>query len=149
MAEVSIVVNDVKTGKTYVKKGEHEAFLHKKIGETVDGVDFGLNGYQFQITGGSDKAGFPMRFDVEGSGRKRPLVTSGPGVTISRKGMKMRKTVAGNTIGDSVAQVNLKTTSYGKETLAKLFGKEEAPVEATKTEAATPSEEKATQEDKN
>ena len=42
-----------------------------------------------------------------------------------------------------------KTTSYGKETLAKLFGKEEAPVEATKTEAATPSEEKATQEDKN
>src|SRR3989344_5606957 len=136
MAELKIVVNDIKAGKSYAKTIEDGSELvGKKIGNKISGDLIGVNGYEFEVTGGSDKSGFPMRKDIEGTFRKRPLVTSGIGMAVTkRKGMKSRRTVTGNTIGNDTAQVNLKALSYGKETLAKLFGKEEAPAEEKKHE---------------
>ena len=100
MVEYKIVLADPKTGKCYqreVKEAEAEVFLGKKIGEKVKGDSFGLGGYEFEITGGSDSSGFPMRKDLDGVGRKRILIVKGVGVKRKRKGQRQRKTVRGKT----------------------------------------------------
>ena len=64
MAEFKLVISDPKSGRTMqkeVKDDSARAFLDKRIGENVSGDSFELNGYEFVITGGSDKSGFPMR----------------------------------------------------------------------------------------
>src|SRR3989344_2693354 len=104
---VKLCINDVKTGKSFNKElneNELDAFLNKKINDKIEGHFFGFSGYEFHITGGSDNAGFPMRFDVEGVGRKRPLLTRGAGVKIKIKGMRKRKTVRGNMVSSTTAQ---------------------------------------------
>ena len=143
-----LTINDVKAKKSYKKEVESDIFLNKKIGEKVSGDEFGFKGYEFTITGGSDKQGFPMRGDVQGTGRKRPLVVSGIGVKNKVKGMQQRKTMHGNTIDDSISQINLKVEKYGKETLPKLLGLEKEPeAEKAKTEE-TPKEEPKAEEAK-
>ena len=120
MTDLKLVLADPKTGKCYqreVKEAEAEVFLGKKIGEKVKGDSFELNGYEFEITGGSDSSGFPMRKDIEGVGRKRILVVKGVGVKRKKKGQRQRKTVRGNTIGQKTNQVNLKILKYGKTKL--------------------------------
>jgi len=125
--ELKIVVNDVKAGKSYAKTlPENTDFIGKKISDKLDGGLVGLHGYELEITGGSDKAGFPMRRDISGAARKRPLITSGAGAKIKEKGLKARKTIAGNTANMDTAQLNFKAIKYGKDSLAKLFGKEES-----------------------
>ncbi len=63
-----LVVSDPKSRKSYQKEVSGEGILGKKIGDKFSGAAAGLEGYELQITGGSDKDGFPMRKDVEGSG---------------------------------------------------------------------------------
>jgi len=126
MAEFKIVVGD--KGKSYSKalnENESSAFLNKKMGEKVDGGSFGFSGYELEITGGSDKAGFPMRHDLSGIHRKKILSVTGQGLNVKGRGIRKRKTVVGNTIGLHIAQVNLKVLKEGKDSLAKILGKEE------------------------
>jgi len=139
MAEFKIVINDVKTGKTYQKDLSDESLIGKKIGDKVNGDLIGLNGYELEITGGSDSAGFPMHKSLESSGRKKALLSGAPGVHIKRKGMKARKTIRGNVISDQVVQINMKIVKYGKEKLEKLLGlePEETPKEEVKAEEKT------------
>lgn len=89
----------------------------KKIGETFKGELVDKPGYEFTIRGGSDKAGFPMRRDVEGATRRKVLITTSVGNRKRRKGMRLRKTVAGNTVGKATAQINVVVTKAGKEPL--------------------------------
>jgi small subunit ribosomal protein S6e len=141
-----LTINDVKAKKSYKKEIESDIFLNKKIGDKVSGDEFGFKGYEFTITGGSDKQGFPMRSDIPGIGRKKPLVVSGVGVKNKVKGMKQRKTMHGNVIDELVSQINLKVEKYGKDTLPKLLGLEQEPekVEETSEEVKeeTPKEKK-------
>jgi small subunit ribosomal protein S6e len=125
MVEVRYVINDGKTGKTYQKALEDNTLVGRKIGEKIEGDFLGLEGYELEIRGGSDIAGFPLRKDIEGPVRKRALLGSGVGVKVDRKGMKLRKTVCGNTITVKTAQVNLSVKKYGGKTLEELFGKKE------------------------
>ncbi|MFH0978512.1 MAG: 30S ribosomal protein S6e [Candidatus Woesearchaeota archaeon] len=121
MAEFKLVLS-TKDGKSHqrdVKDTEARPFLGKKIGDAVKGDDFGLAGYEVQISGGSDFCGFPMRHDVQGTGRKRILAVAGVGIRKKAKGIRQRKTVCGNTIHGKIAQINLKVTKEGKEPLAK------------------------------
>jgi len=143
MAEFKIVLSDPKTGKSkqiVVKDADAAHFLGKKIGEDVKGELLELPGYEFKITGGSDFAGFPMRWDVEGFARKRIFTAKSLGVKVDRKGMKVKKTVAGNTIHEKTAQINMKVTKAGskplieKEAPAKEEVKKEAPKEQPKAE---------------
>jgi len=122
-----IVVADPKTKRTYQKEvAEKESGLTgRKIGEKIKGDFLGLPGFEIQITGGSDKQGFPMRQDMPGFGRRKVLLTRGTGFHALRSGERRRKLVRGNTISDEIAQVNMKVLVYGKDSLAKLFGKEE------------------------
>ena len=129
---VKLCINDVKTGKSYNKElneNELDAFLNKKINDKIEGHFFGFSGYEFHISGGSDNAGFPMRFDVDGIGRKRPLLTRGPGVKINVRGMRKRKTVRGNTVSQFTSQINLKVLKYGNKNIAEILGVEEKPIE--------------------
>ena len=129
MVEIRFVVNDVKTGKTYQKALEEESLIGKKIGELVPGDFLGLDGYELQIRGGSDFAGFPMRRDIDGPIRKKALLGSGVGVKIKRRGMKKRKTVCGNQITNKTAQINLSIQKYGPKNLEDIFGKKETKAE--------------------
>lgn len=100
----------------------------KKIGDNIDGTPLGLAGYEFAITGGSDDCGFPMRKDVAGPNRRRILAVKGVGLKQKAPGIRVRKTVAGNTIHPKIHQVNLKVLKEGAEKLEppKKEAKEEA-----------------------
>lgn len=149
MVEFKLVISDPKTGKSYQKEAKEDAatqFLGKKIGDRVKLDGAGLIGYEGEITGGSDAAGFPMRKDVPGSARKKILAVSGVGLTNKKKkpnpkkkgwrtmkGMRTKKTVAGNTVYEKTAQINLKIATYGREPLEKPA--ETAPEGEAKTKA--------------
>ena len=149
MADLKLVLADPKTGKCYqreVKDAEAEVFLGKKIGDKLKGGSFGLNEYEFEITGGSDNSGFPMRKDIEGVGRKRILIVKGVGVKIKRKGQRQRKTVRGNIVGQETSQINLKILKYGKTKLD--MGKVESAEEGEKKDSGEKAEEKPVEEKK-
>lgn len=119
--DIKINIAD-KSGKSVKKelKDEQGAALHgKKIGDKFHGEIIDMPGYEFEITGGSDYCGFPMRKDVQGTMRKAILTTTGIGNRYKRKGMRLRRTVAGNTIFNKTTQVNLKVVKYGAEPLIK------------------------------
>jgi small subunit ribosomal protein S6e len=129
MVEHKLVIG-TKSGKCYqrvIKDAETKVFLGKRIGESIKGDTFGLSGYEFEITGGSDIAGFPMRRDVPGAVRKKILAIQGVGIKKGRHGERQRKTVFGNTISIQISQINLKVTKEGKEPFEK-------PAEEAKTE---------------
>ena len=46
-------------------------FEGMKIGDIIKGGLIGFPNYEFQITGGSDTSGFPMRKDVHGPVKKK------------------------------------------------------------------------------
>tara|TARA_Y100000034_G_scaffold126401_1_gene177566 strand:+ start:1136 stop:1747 length:612 start_codon:yes stop_codon:yes gene_type:complete len=143
-----LVINN--KGKAYSKElneQESPAFVGKKVKDKVSGNTFGFKGYEFEITGGSDSQGFPMRFDLPGTGRRRLLLTQGPCVKIKRKGMRKRKTVRGNTIAEDIKQINLNIVKVGDKKLEDLFPKkeEEKKVEEKKE---VPKKEEAPKEDK-
>ncbi|MBU2638442.1 MAG: 30S ribosomal protein S6e [Nanoarchaeota archaeon] len=134
MAELKIVINEPKTGKSYQKALAANPLAGMKIKQKVSGDMVEMPGYEFEITGGSDDSGFPMRQDIDGPLKKKALLTGGTGLKTGtrlhkRNGLRKRKTVAGNTITDKTAQVNLKVLKAGSDSLDKLFGKEEAPKE--------------------
>ena len=121
MADFKLVISDPKSGKSYqreVKDPDSGALIGRKIGDTVKGDEFGLAEYEFIITGGSDYCGFPMRKDVAGIARKRILAVQGIGVGKLGKGIRHKKTIAGNTVHPRISQINLKIVKEGKAKLA-------------------------------
>lgn len=96
-----------------------------KIGDEFNGGILGLKGYKLEITGGSDKNGFPMKADVDGTRRFKSLVSGGTGFKPTKKGLRRRKTVRGNTIADDISQINVKVSERGEQTLAEIFAEPE------------------------
>jgi len=145
MAEFKLVIStkDGKSMQRDVKDNEAKPFLGKKIGDKISGDAAGMPGYEFELRGGSDASGFPMRKDITGTGRKRILALSGVGLKKKRKGQRQRKTVCGNTIHGKISQINLKVLKAGKSLDAPApEAKEEAPKEEVKEEKKAPKEEK-------
>ncbi len=131
MAEFKIVINDPKGKKSYTKKLEENPLVGRKLKEKFTGTLIGLDGYELELTGGSDNTGVAMRADVPGQGKKKVLIVSGVGLKKNRAGRKVRKTVAGNTVFEKTSMVNAKILKYGKVALEEALGlkKEEAPAE--------------------
>ncbi len=128
MAELKFVINDSKSGKTFQKALEDDSVIGKKIGEKLSGEFLGLEGYELEIRGGTDFAGFAMKKDINNSQRKKLLLSRGVAMRTNRAGLKVRKTVCGNTISKNITQINLIITKYGSKTLDELFApKEEEP----------------------
>jgi len=108
MVSFKLVLSDPKTGKseaTEVKDANAQFLIGRKIGEVLDASSIGLTG-KIMITGGSDKAGFPMRRDTLGGGKNYVLLTRGVGFKTKEDGAKKRKLVRGNTITEETYQVN-------------------------------------------
>jgi small subunit ribosomal protein S6e len=125
---LKIVISDPKTGKSYQKeldKNAEEQIYQKKIGDVVNGELIDLQGYQFQITGGSDKSGFPMRHDIKGSRKVRVLLSKSVGFKSNVKGIRKRRTVRGYSISSDIEQLNTKITKYGSANLDEVLKKKE------------------------
>ena len=96
-------------------------FEGMKIGEVIKGGLIGFPNYEFQIMGGSDSSGFPMRKDVHGPVKKRILVSKKAiGYKPKRKGEKRRKMVRGNEVSYDMTLLNLKVVKYGETELFKV-----------------------------
>jgi len=140
MVEFKVVLGDPKTGKSYQKVVSDDSLKGKKIGDKIDGDLLGLEGYELEITGGSDNSGFPMRKDLPGTDKKKLLLSGGVGVKKGfRKGreagLRIKKTVAGNTISEKTVQINAKVVKEGKKSVAELLSPQaEAPAEEPKKE---------------
>ncbi|MBN2603215.1 MAG: 30S ribosomal protein S6e [Candidatus Thermoplasmatota archaeon] len=127
MVEFKVVVNDTKNGKSHqVPVSGHHAnsLIGKKIGDEVDGIFISLPGYKLQITGGTDKDGFPMRKDFPGMGRRRLLLTKGIGFNPKETGLRRKKSVRGNTINQNVVQINMRVTKYSSKPIDNLITSE-------------------------
>ena len=133
MPELKIVINA--KGKSYAKTlstEESSNLIGKKISEKIEGGHLSFKGYEFEITGGSDKEGFPMRRDVDIARRKIFLTKGSIGTRINKKGLRIRRSIAGNTVSQLTSQVNLKVIKQGSKPLDEIFGK--TLKEETKTE---------------
>lgn len=133
MVEFKLVLN-AKDGKAYTKQltgKEAEALLGKNVGEKVSGDSLGLAGYELELTGGSDFAGFPMRKGIKGFGRKKVYIGKSVGFRglsrwgTKKKGIRVKKTVCGETVYPKITQINFKITKEGKEPLKAEVKKEE------------------------
>lgn len=138
--ELKLVLN-TKDGKSFQKEVKTDALHGKRIGEIVSGKDLGLEGYEFLITGGSDKCGFPMRKGIQ-EPRKRVMIAGGVGFCgkkrplrkkskrSTQKGLLKRRTVCGERVTKIIHQVNVKVVKQG----ASKIGEEAAAPEATSEE---------------
>src|SRR3989344_5923606 len=112
-------LNISEKGKAWRIEVDTEVLAGKAISDKINGGDIKpeFDGYEFEITGGSDISGFPLKKDVEGLGLKRVLLTKGWGMHKKPKGLKkkrvpqprglrMRKTVRGKIISEKTVQIN-------------------------------------------
>lgn len=120
MADIKVVLG-LKDGRSVQRevKGAHvEVLMGKRLLQIVSGDSLGFPGYEFQITGGSDICGFPMRKGIQEK-RKRVLVTGGVGFAGTKRdgskqrGVLRRRTVCGEVIVPTTHQVNLKVVKEG------------------------------------
>ena len=111
MAKFKLVISDPETGRSQVVEVEGSKavpLLGRRIRETVDGSVADMPGVKLLITGGTDKDGFPMRWDVHGGVKARVILSGGAGFHPKRPGERRRKTVRGDTITEDIVQVNMK-----------------------------------------
>jgi len=133
--KVNISTKDGKSHQIELKGTEAEALMRKKVGDKVSGNDIGLEGYELEITGGSDKSGFPMRKGIQ-SPRKRIMTSGGVGFSgktrnkTKQKGLLKRRTVAGERVFVNTTQLNLKVLKAGAKPLGAPAA--EAPAEEKK-----------------
>lgn len=153
-----------KSGKTFKLETEAHSLIDKKLHDKINGTEISpdLEGYEFEITGASDKAGFTAMKGVAGIGLKKVLLSYGKGMkkrpkkegkkkrsNPKPKGLKLRKTVRGEVISSELSQINLKILKQGKKKLAEIFPDQNKLPEAEKpAEPEKPTEEKPTKTSK-
>jgi len=129
-----------KSGKTYKFELESEELIGKALKDKISGSDLlpGLEGYELEITGASDKAGFPALESVESPGLKRVLLSYGKAMKKKPKGekkkydkkpkgLRLRKTVRGKILSGNIVQINMKVLKEGKQKLSEIFPDQNKP----------------------
>jgi len=137
MVEFKIVINDTKSGKSHniLVSGHHaNSLIGKKISDEVDGIFVSLPGYKLQITGGTDKNGFPMRKDLPGTIRKRLLLSESTGFHPDDSGVRKKKSVRGNSIHQDIVQINMKVIKHSSKPIEDIIKVEEKKDEDKKEE---------------
>ncbi|MBI5391792.1 30S ribosomal protein S6e [Candidatus Woesearchaeota archaeon] len=124
MAECKVVINDTKSGKSYQKVLPDNPYINLKVGDKVNGDELGLTGYELEIRGASDNAGFPIRKDLPGVGRKQITLTKGPGLRLTKAedGVRIKKTVVSNLINNQIVQVNVAVIKHGSQSVEDALG---------------------------
>ena len=123
MAAFKFVISEPSTKKSFQKEVDQAkaiSLVNKKIGDEFTGDIIDLQGYTLQITGGTDKDGFPMHPSLKGPGRKRVLLNSPPGFHPKLKGQRKRKTVRGDSLSTDITQINVKVVKKGEKSLEEL-----------------------------
>ncbi len=121
-----VVVSDPKSGKAYqveLKDPGASKLLGKRMGDKIEGDVLGMPGYSVQVTGGSDREGFPMRSDLPGSKRRTILLSTGTGYHPTAEGKKKRKSIHGRDISSDIGQINVKVVEAGAKSIEELLGK--------------------------
>jgi len=109
LAKFQLIVSDPKskTSKAASLEGtKAQALVGKSIGEEIDGKLLGLGNVKLRITGGTDKDGVPMRFDIQGAARKRAMLSGGVGYKPLSDCERQRRLVRGRTVSDDTLQIN-------------------------------------------
>jgi len=138
LAKFKIIISDPDSGTSKTVELEETRavpLIGRRLGEILDGAIVGLSGYKVQITGGSDKDGFPMKPSVHGGVRRKIILGGGVGFNPKDKGERRRKTVRGNVITDEIVQINMKILERPKP--AKETKKKKEKEETIKKEAKT------------
>lgn len=135
MVNFKIVVGskDGKSTSYEVKDDQAKPLLGLRIGDVFDATVIGLPG-KIRITGGSDRAGVPMRPDVHGAVKKYVLLTKGIGLRNAGEGERVRKLVRGNVIGEEIYQINAVLVDGEVKNDDNDDGKEGVEVQARKQE---------------
>ena len=121
--EFKLNIGDLK-GKCHtkiVRDAQATALIGLKLGSKVEGNLIGLPSWEFIITGGSDRDGFPHRASIDGASRRKYLLKGGVGYKAQRKGKRVRKAVRGNTISEASYQINMKVLKAGSKALEELI----------------------------
>jgi len=128
LAKFQLVVSDPKTKTsraTTLEGPRAQALVGKSIGEEVDGKLLGVGSVRLRVTGGTDKDGVPMRFDIQGSPRKKAILSGGVGFKPRNEGERLRKLVRGRVISEEIVQVNSVVVSGELEKVEKPAAKED------------------------
>jgi len=134
LAKFKIIISDPDLGTSKTVELEETRtvpLIGRRVGEALDGAIVGLSGHKVQITGGSDKDGFPMRPSVHGGVRRKIILGGGVGFNPKDEGQRRRKMVRGNVITDEIVQINMKIIEKPKK----------AKEEKKKTKEKTPKKE--------
>ena len=117
---VNIGQKDGSTERMTIEGDDRIPLYGLSIGNEFSGdlFDPKFKDYTFKITGGSDSDGVPMRGDIEGVMRKRPLIGGGVGYNPKRKGVRKRKLIRGSEVFDDIAQLNIMVIEAGKTPLS-------------------------------
>ena len=141
-----------KSGKTYKLESEAQVLIGKVLHEKILGSEISpeLEGYEFEISGASDKAGFTAHEDVEGVGLKKLLLTYGKAMKKRPKregkkkrsknrpkGLRLRKTVRGKVLSPEISQINLKVLKEGSKKLSDIFPEQNKSKEVSEKPAET------------
>jgi small subunit ribosomal protein S6e len=143
MAKFKVIVSDPEAGKSKVVEldgARAVPLIGRKLGETVDGSVVGMSGKKLQLTGGSDKDGFPMRHNIHGGVRISVVVSKSVGFHPTHEGERQRKTLRGNVITEDIVQINAKVVEKAK--------KAERPKKTKKVKAEVAEPEKAEETEK-
>ncbi len=157
-------INISEKGKTYHFELDSEALIGKKLGEKIQGGELlpDLKNYELVITGASDKAGFPSLATQEGPTLRKVLLTYGKAMKkkpkkegkkrVGRnkpKGLRLRKSVRGNTISGDIVQINVNVLKTGEKPLTEIFPDQVKPEkQAGKISATEQKEEKPVEQEK-
>jgi len=130
-------INVAFKGKTHKVETEDESLIGYSIGDKINGETISpeLKGYEIEITGTSDKAGFAGFSNIDGPNLRKVLLGYGPGMhkkpkgekkkNRRPKGLRLRKTVRGKEISEATVQINTKVLKEGDKKFETFFQKEE------------------------
>jgi small subunit ribosomal protein S6e len=143
-----------KSGKTYKLEVEENVLTDKKLHDKIPGniLKPELEGYEFEISGTSDKSGFTSIKGIPGIGLSKALLSYEKGMhkkpkkegkkeysNKTPKGLRLRKTVRGEVISPAIVQVNLKIAKEGSKKLEEVF-KAPEPEKTEEAPAETPAQ---------
>ncbi|KAI5191755.1 small subunit ribosomal protein S6e [Nematocida minor] len=100
-----------------VEYNVESALYEKRILDVVEGeiISPEWAGFLLQITGGTDKQGFPMKKGLMTPDRLRLLLKKGDtGFRCTKKGLRRRKSVRGDVISDQIGVINMKVVKEGE-----------------------------------
>jgi len=112
-------INISHKGRTFKIEIENESLIRMKIGDKINGnlISADFDGYELEITGTSDIAGFPgIKGEIGNHLRRLLLTKNDKGMNQTRPGgLRLKKTVRGEEVGEKTVQINIKVLKEGKK----------------------------------